>query len=67
MVVPQFAPEWTVDMVQALPEDGQRYEIIDGELYVSPVPRREQQYAVMDGGPPRILSQPGSRFDTVAV
>jgi hypothetical protein len=27
---------WTVEMLDALPEDGQRYEIIDGELYVTP-------------------------------
>lgn len=29
---------WTVDMLDALPEDGQRYEIIDGELFVTPGP-----------------------------
>jgi Uma2 family endonuclease len=29
---------WTVDMLDALPDDGQRYEIIDGELYVTPAP-----------------------------
>ena len=30
--------DWTVDMVDALPDDGQRYEIIDGELFVTPGP-----------------------------
>ena len=29
---------WTVDMVDALPDDGQRYELIDGELYMTPAP-----------------------------
>src|SRR4051812_21399460 len=31
-------PEWTVDMLDALPEDGQRYELIDGVLLVTPAP-----------------------------
>jgi Uma2 family endonuclease len=30
--------EWTVDMLDALPEDGNRYEIIDGVLFVTPAP-----------------------------
>lgn len=30
--------DWTVDMLDALPDDGQRYEIIDGELFVTPAP-----------------------------
>jgi len=30
--------DWTVDMLDALPDDGQRYEIIDGELAVTPAP-----------------------------
>ena len=30
--------EWTVEMLETLPDDGNRYEIIDGELYVSPGP-----------------------------
>ena len=35
-----LAPEsWTADMVLALPEDGQRYEVVHGELLVSPPPR----------------------------
>ncbi|GAC1394078.1 MAG: Uma2 family endonuclease [Ktedonobacteraceae bacterium] len=29
---------WTVDDVEPLPDDGSRYEIIDGELYVSELP-----------------------------
>lgn len=30
--------EWTVEMLETLPDDGNRYEIIDGELFVSPGP-----------------------------
>ncbi len=30
--------EWTVDMLETLPDDGNRYEIIDGELHVTPPP-----------------------------
>jgi Uma2 family endonuclease len=37
---------WTVDMLEALPDDGKRYEIIDGELFVTPAPRRAHQPAV---------------------
>jgi Uma2 family endonuclease len=29
---------WTVDMLDALPDDGQRYELIDGVLHVTPAP-----------------------------
>lgn len=28
--------DWTVDMLDALPDDGQRYELIDGLVYVTP-------------------------------
>ena len=28
--LPSHRPHWTVDMLDALPDDGQRYEIIDG-------------------------------------
>ena len=30
---------WTVDEVLAFPEDGNRYEVVDGELLVTPSPR----------------------------
>jgi Uma2 family endonuclease len=40
---------WTADMLDALPDDdGNRYEIIDGELFVTPAPRRAHQRAVME-------------------
>ncbi len=46
MAMPNSAVDWTVEMVHALPEDGNRYEIIDGELFVNPAPRFLHQYAV---------------------
>ena len=43
MVAPVY---WTADMVRALPEDGNRYETVHGELLVSPSPRRLHQRIV---------------------
>jgi Uma2 family endonuclease len=40
--------EWTVDMLDALPDDGKRYEIIDGELFVTPAPSAVHQYVVVE-------------------
>src|SRR5438046_5611273 len=40
------ATAWTVSMLEALPDDGQRYEIIDGVLYVTPAPRVRHQSVV---------------------
>src|SRR5687767_5931986 len=36
---------WTADMVRALPDDGKRYEVIDGELFVTPSPALLHQRA----------------------
>ncbi len=36
--MPAAHTNWTVDMLDALPDDGQRYEIIDGVLHVTPAP-----------------------------
>ena len=30
---------YTADMVRALPEDGNKYEVVHGELLVTPTPR----------------------------
>lgn len=35
--------EWTAEMVLALPEDGRRHELLDGELVVTPAPRWAHQ------------------------
>lgn len=38
MGMPAADATWTVDLLDALPEDGCRHEIIDGELFVTPAP-----------------------------
>jgi Uma2 family endonuclease len=38
MAMPATRTDWTVDMLDALEDDGQRYELIDGELFVTPSP-----------------------------
>jgi len=48
MGMPDLLPPtyWTADMVRALPEDGQRYEVVHGELLVTPAPRAPHQLVV---------------------
>ena len=46
MGMPATISDWTVDMLDALPDDGQRYEIIDGELFVTPGPGEGHQDVV---------------------
>ena len=43
MVMPARQTEWTAEMVRAIPEDGNRYEVLDGELLVSPAPSYRHQ------------------------
>jgi Uma2 family endonuclease len=38
--------EWTVELLEALPDDGLRYELIDGTLLVSPAPTPRHQAAI---------------------
>jgi Uma2 family endonuclease len=45
MVMPDFKV-WTRQEVLALPDDGNRYELVDGELLVTPSPRPLHQLAV---------------------
>lgn len=45
MAMPQVERIWTRDEVLALPDDGKRYELIDGHLLVSPSPRPVHQLA----------------------
>ncbi len=47
MGMPQTVRHWTREEVLALPDDGNRYELIDGELLVSPSPRAIHQRAVI--------------------
>jgi Uma2 family endonuclease len=39
---------WTSDEVQRLSDDGNRYEIIDGELFVTPAPTFVHQRAIFE-------------------
>ncbi len=48
MAMPSLAERyWTPDDVRALPEDGRRYECIDGELLVTPSPVPPHQLVLM--------------------
>jgi len=46
MGMPATHANWTIEMLDALPDDGQRYEIIDGELFVTPSPSDVHQLVV---------------------
>ena len=38
MGMPAQKTGWTAEMARALPDDGRRYEVLDGELFVTPAP-----------------------------
>lgn len=46
MVMPDTARRYTVEEVLAFPDDGNRYEVVQGELLVSPSPRFAHQRGV---------------------
>lgn len=48
MGMPATAHDWTAEMVRALPEDGNRYEVVDGELFVTPAPILPHQLAIAE-------------------
>lgn len=48
MGMPAAAHPWTADEVRALPDDGNRYELVSGELVVTPTPRGIHQVAVSE-------------------
>ncbi|MGI9078717.1 MAG: hypothetical protein ACR2G6_15515 [Gemmatimonadaceae bacterium] len=48
MGMPHATHDWTAALVQAIPDDGNRYEVIDGELFVTPAPAFKHQFAVGD-------------------
>ena len=45
LVMGELPQEWTLDDLARLPEDGHRYEIVDGGLHVSPPPGLSHQLA----------------------
>lgn len=38
MVMPALENEWTAEMVRAIPDDLNQYQVVDGELFVTPAP-----------------------------
>jgi Uma2 family endonuclease len=44
--MPHATTDWTAERVRSLPDDGLRYEVVDGELLVTPAPRWAHQRAV---------------------
>ena len=46
MGMPQSTQRWTAEMVRALPDDRNRYEVVDGELFVTPAPSWSHQRVV---------------------
>jgi len=45
-VVERHAGPWTRAQLDALPDDGRRYELLDGMLVVTPAPTRRHQLVV---------------------
>lgn len=43
MPVQDVSTGWTAEMARGLPEDGKRYEVLDGELFVTPSPTWDHQ------------------------
>ena len=48
MGMPQASASWTAEQVRLLPEDGKRYEVIAGELLVTPAPAARHQRALRE-------------------
>ena len=48
MYMPTLRRHWTVEDLQDLPSDGNRYEVIDGELFVTPAPTYRHQAAIVE-------------------
>ncbi|MGA2382737.1 MAG: Uma2 family endonuclease [Bryobacteraceae bacterium] len=46
--MPQAAEVWTAEQVRALPDDGLRHEVVDGEHLVTPAPRAPHQIALSE-------------------
>src|SRR5215472_11228035 len=40
--------QWTYDAYAAIPDDGQRYEVINGVLYMSPAPKFGHQEIIVE-------------------
>jgi Uma2 family endonuclease len=47
MVMPALVPRYTVEHLESFPEDGNRYELLDGMLLVTPAPNPPHQVVVL--------------------
>jgi Uma2 family endonuclease len=47
MAMPVAPDDWTLERVHALPDDGNRYELLDGELLVTPAPSWQHQTVLL--------------------
>ena len=47
MAMPVLPDDWTLERVHALPDDGNRYELLDGELLVTPAPSWNHQSVLL--------------------
>ena len=48
MVMPAAFEKWTVDLLDALPDSSERFELINGELFVTPSPGMSHQRGVLE-------------------
>ena len=48
MAITKPAGTWTYEDLFSLPDDGRRYEIIEGVLYVANAPSAEHQFTVIE-------------------
>ncbi len=48
MGMPETAELWTAERIRALPDDGMRHEVVDGEHLVTPAPRAPHQLALSE-------------------
>jgi len=44
--MPETLQRWTAAQVRELPDDGNRYEVVDGELLMTPAPSFDHQFVV---------------------
>lgn len=59
-VIPELPHVWRLDDLAMLPDDGHRYEIVDGGLHVSPPPTLGHQLAASELGHALRLAAPRS-------
>ena len=45
--MPAILPRYTVDDLDSFPDDGNRYELLDGRLLVTPAPMPPHEFVVL--------------------